>query len=277
MSLIVGLNVMNSSLKIMEAATVPHISSRYSVLERRVTSAGTLINELSLKLDSKLGNKTYNQTLVKTRQDFDTKFEHLERKMKKLELELVEFVDGINMNSSLKTKGIPQLMDGEFPEARISDLEKRIGKLELMNPVSGFFAWTLREFDFFQAMLPSRKRGKLMTSCFGFECRIVLYWTDLFRRDQLGLGFEIVGRTVMTVGYLPFFCDVIISLLDRNGEIMTRKISNSDFGPGNPVEDQEVMMRATIPDFLCFPKHQSFVFDDTLRLFGYFKPFDPSA
>eukprot|EP00111_Clytia_hemisphaerica_P016727 TCONS_00049607-protein len=277
-----GLDVLTSSLKIMEVETVPDVGSRCSTLEQIVHSIANLLKEVSLKMDTKLGQKTYNEDLTTTRQEFDTKFENLFKKMKKLELDLVEYVDGVNMNTTLETKGNSpaspiELMDGEFPEARISDLEKKIGRLELMNPVSGFFAWTLREFDYFQSMLPSRKRGKLKTSCFGFECRIVLYWTNLKRRKQLGLGFEIVGRTPMTVGYLPFFCDVIISLLDRNGEIMTRKISNSDFVPGNPVEDQEVMLRATIPDFLCFPQHKSFVFEDTLRLFGYFKPFDPSV
>ena len=160
----------------------------------------------------------------------------------------------------------------------LMEIKKRINDLEMINPLSGFFAWRLRDFEKFRRNEPLVKREKFKTSCFGFECRIVLYWNNLDLRRRVNLAFEVVGLTPMTVSFLPFFCDVVISIVcGDSGEIMTREISCTEFTQATSDQDWDCICRAVVEDFLVLPDHEAFVSDDTLKMFGYFKPYDPSV
>ena len=163
----------------------------------------------------------------------------------------------------------------------LKEIKNRLSELEMINPMSGFFAWTVRDFEKFRRCdgEATVRRDKFKTSCFGFECRMVLLWNNPDLRRRVNLSFEVVGLTPMTVPFLPFFCDVVISVVsgDGGGEIMTREISCTEFTEATSEQDWNCICRAVIEDFLVLPDHDVFVSDNALKMFGYFKPFDPSV
>lgn len=159
-----------------------------------------------------------------------------------------------------------------------NDLEKRLNAMELINSFSGFFAWRISNFHKFKEHGTLVERSGLFTSFFGFECRLSLYWSHETQRDNATLSFEVVKKTPRTVTYLPFFCDVIVSVISFDGEIISRKISYENLTHLDPVGKQssQVLCYAEIANFLQFPANNKFInVNNQLCLFGYFKPFEP--
>ena len=156
------------------------------------------------------------------------------------------------------------------------ELESRLNIMESINSFAGFFSWRILNFQQFKEHGTVVERNGILTSWFGFECRLSLYWTD--RRNNATLCFEVVKKTLRTVSYLPFFCDVIVSVISFDGEVMSHKITYENLTHLTPVDHQtsQVLCYAEVADFLQFPKNNRFIVDDQLCIFGYFKPFDPT-
>ena len=188
--------------------------------------------------------------------------------------------DAVQVTSSSDEEEGDKAKNKRVSRADLKAIKKRLSELEMINPLSGFFAWTIRDFQNFRRCdsAATVNRDKFKTSCFGFECRMTLTWKNPDLRRHIDLGFEVVGLTPMTVSFLPFFCDVVISVVsgDGGGEVMTREISCTEFTQATSEQDWNCICRAVIEDFLVFPDHDGFVSDGALKMFGYFKPFDPS-
>ena len=217
-----------------------------------------------------------------------TKYTDLEKRMVSGKAKISESNASLNSSgeSNGSSKELNSPVDGSINNNKdrslvsrleFTQIKKRINELEMINPLSGFFAWTVRNFDTFRAGNVPVKREAFKTACFGYECQIVLYWNDLDSRRSVNLGFEVLGRTPMTVSFLPFFCDVVLSVVSADGAIMTREISCTEFAEATSEQNWDCLCRAVVEDFLVFPDHDSFVCDDVLKMFGYFKPFDPSV